>query len=79
MQDMKAAEQNGTFDYNPNYDPKIEKGIASAGQHVIGEDFMSINQPPSLIKRKNSFEDLELDIEGINLDDNLDTSVSIFF
>lgn len=30
--------------------------------------------PPSL-KRKNSLDEFELEIEGINLDDNLDTSV----
>lgn len=30
--------------------------------------------PP--IKRKNSLEDFELEIEGINLDDNIDVSVS---
>lgn len=32
--------------------------------------------PPPPLKRKNSLDEFELEIEGINLDDNLDTSVS---
>lgn len=34
------------------------------------------HSPP--IKRKNSLEDFELEIEGINLDDNIDVSVNYF-
>lgn len=36
--------------------------------------------PPAVTqKRKNSLDEFELEIEGINLDDNLDTSVHIPF
>lgn len=33
-------------------------------------------QPSPPIKRKNSLDEFELEIEGINLDENIDTSVS---
>lgn len=33
-------------------------------------------KPPAVLKRKNSLDEFELEIEGINLDDNIDTSVS---
>lgn len=36
----------------------------------------SAKQPSPPLKRKNSLDEFELEIEGINLDDNIDTSVS---
>lgn len=36
----------------------------------------STKQPSPPLKRKNSLDEFELEIEGINLDDNIDTSVS---
>lgn len=90
MQEMKAAEQNGTFDYNPTYDPNVDDA-AGGNQRIfrcgtvvpptIGDkaatELLGDAQPPPLIKRKNSLDDFELEIDGINLDDNLDTSVSV--
>lgn len=45
---------------------------ASGGSEATGTD-----ASPPVIKRKNSLDDFELEIEGINLDENIDTSVSI--
>lgn len=88
---MKTAESNGTFEYDPNYHPSdsISNNVAAQGFQSISagtiksfdlEQDIESEKPssslPPAIKRKNSLDDFELEIEGINLDDNIDTSVS---
>lgn len=49
---------------------------AVAGGSVDGDEKEAAAKPPAVLKRKNSLDEFELEIEGINLDDNIDTSVS---
>lgn len=116
--EMQEAEENGTFEYNPNLNgssvalqPNETGAFAenriSSNQQIGGNvvESNSVNNaatpiltsippasidgtsndklkqpsPPPPIKRKNSLDEFELEIEGINLDDNLDTSVSKSF
>lgn len=86
---MRAAESRGDFSFEPNFDPATAPSpqshpFGSAGTTIptIGAAAASITNgagpataevaPP---KRKNSLDDFELEIEGMNLDDNIDTSV----
>lgn len=48
---------------------------ATSAVNAGDEPSLKENTPPAL-KRKNSLDDFELEIEGMNLDDNIDTSVS---
>lgn len=65
--------------------PALPFGTAATTIPTIGAATSSTNggEPPketlpspSVLKRKNSLDDFELEIEGMNLDDNIDTSVS---
>lgn len=90
INEMKEAEASGRFDYDPKYDPStssaplISFGAASTTIPAIVSNTINSNaahsseQPaaPPVIKRKNSLDDFELEIEGMNLDENIDTSVS---
>lgn len=105
---MEAAENNGTFEYDPNLKSTptarndtstnrlIDIGDLANAFSVSSVTNTNINSakvetsandttknsstkqltPPTPLKRKNSLDEFELEIEGINLDDNLDTSVS---
>lgn len=48
--------------------------VTSAAATVINGDREAV-APPPVLKRKNSLDDFELEMEGINLDENIDTSV----
>jgi len=88
MAEMKAAESSGAFDYDPNYDPSNVLPLTKTSQQINAHqistkdnliDISSEQLPPKertppLVKRKNSLDDFELEIEGITLDDNIDTS-----
>lgn len=84
MQEMRTAEASSSFDYDPNWTPS--SGVAQ--QIFVGEQDLKLNigipsaaaeisTSPPIVKRKNSLDDFELEIDGMNLDDNIDTSVSI--
>lgn len=88
MAEMKAAEASGAFDYDPNFDPSnvslSTKTSQQSNAHqpardnlidISSEQLPSKERSPPLVKRKNSLDDFELEIEGITLDDNIDTSV----
>jgi len=82
MAEMKAAESSGAFDYDPNFDPSdvslSTKTLQPALDNLIdisSEQLPSKERSPPMAKRKNSLDDFELEIEGITLDDNIDTSV----
>lgn len=91
MAEMKAAESSGAFDYDPNFDPSnmsasFAKPSPPINAHHVPTDNLidtssaelpSKERTPPLAKRKNSLEDFELEIEGITLDDDIDTSVCI--
>lgn len=91
MAEMKAAESSGAFDYDPNYDPSTNSSFTKTSQQINAHydpstdnliDISSEQLPPKertppLVKRKNSLDDFELEIEGITLDDNIDTSVCL--
>lgn len=79
---MKAAEENNTFNYipgleNPNLvslpPPSHTMTHVKLKKDVINSEIIEESQE----KRKSSLDDFELEIEGINLDDNIDTSVRI--
>ncbi len=83
MAEMKAAESRGAFDYDPKYDPANISSFtkpssqpqSNNGQHVVTDNIidMSSESITPLPKRKNSLDDFELEIEGITLDDDIDT------
>lgn len=88
MAEMKAAESSGAFDYDPNFDPSnissFTKTFQQSSAHHVPTDNLidtsseqspSKDRTPPLAKRKSSLDDFELEIEGITLDDNIDTSV----
>lgn len=90
MAEMKAAESSGAFDYDPNFDPSNISSFTKTSQQshanrvptdnlidTSSEQLPSKERTPPLVKRKNSLDDFELEIEGITLDDNIDTSVCI--
>lgn len=68
MQEMRTAEASSSFDYDPNWTP----GSPIASIPITAAE-LSISPP--VVKRKNSLDDFELEIDGMNLDDNIDTSV----
>lgn len=87
---MRTAETNGAFEFDPKFDPitilfsgstsqypaaVVDKPLSIPSSHIQS---YHTNQKEPILKRKNSLDDLELEIEGINLDENIDTSVSIF-
>lgn len=86
---MKAAESSGAFDYDPKFDPTNSASYTKTSQHSnvqqvptdnlidtsSDDKFPSKERTPPLAKRKNSLDDFELEIEGITLDDDIDTSV----
>lgn len=90
VNEMQTAEENGAFDYTPGKSvttpSTVQLPSSSASQGLIDferhDDVPSSQkssqvfseQPPQL-KRKSSLDDFELEIEGINLDENIDTSV----
>lgn len=95
MNEMKEAEENGRFEFDPNLEnptPNNEDGeIIPLTKRVIVQQqtftTMATTPPtenaapekrsPPPIKRKNSLDEFDLEIEGIQLDDNLEyTSVS---
>ena len=82
---MKEAEASGSFDYDPNYDPtkprpQVEKAPIVPEPSVIldskKDDDNPDAPPPPALQRKTSLDDFELEIEGMHLDENIDTSVS---
>ncbi|XP_037024935.1 coatomer subunit beta' [Bradysia coprophila] len=87
MAEMKAAESSGAFDYDPKFDPSNSSSYTSTVQQsnaqraatdnlidTSSEQLPSKERTPPLAKRKNSLDDFELEIEGITLDDDIDTS-----
>lgn len=96
MAEMKAAEESGAFDYDPNFDATnissftnktpSQQQQTNASRVVPIDNLIDVSSseqlpskertPPPLVKRKNSLDDFELEIDGITLDDNIDTSVS---
>lgn len=105
--EMEEAENNGTFEYNPNLKPSsvpqsdtllnrlidekeatplfasaipASNATVNAVKPVPAANELTANttvkQPSPPLKRKSSLDEFELEIEGINLDDTLDTSVS---
>lgn len=92
MAEMKAAESSGAFDYDPNFDPSNISSFTKTSQpsnnaqHVPTDSLIDTSSeqlpskdrtPPPLAKRKSSLDDFELEIDGITLDDNIDTSVCV--
>lgn len=115
--EMQEAEDNGTFEFNPNQEAakasdETQHSIKSESfaNRIISDQKLDIKSDPSIsinavkkealpvstdenllittstdepvkrsspppVKRKNSLDEFDLEIEGINLDDNLDTSV----
>lgn len=70
MQEMRTAEASNSFDYDPNWTPNSPNiGIPSIAAEL--------STSPPIVKRKNSLDDFELEIDGMNLDDNIDTSVGL--
>lgn len=97
LNEMREAEENGTFEFNPDSEAlnaSDETQFHSTKSESFGNRIIShqkldskieplspstdepVKRPsPPPIKRKNSLEELDLEIESINLDENLDTSV----
>lgn len=77
MQEMRTSEASHSFDYDPNWTPSAhnELNVVSIGIQPVAAEFSTL--PPPIVKRKNSLDDFELEIDGMNLDDNIDTSVSL--
>uniref|UniRef100_A0A1B0DLV4 Uncharacterized protein n=1 Tax=Phlebotomus papatasi TaxID=29031 RepID=A0A1B0DLV4_PHLPP len=84
ISEMKAAEEGGAFDYSPNgtnsKQPK-EVPVNWCGTMPPSEgnlvDLSEQTAPKSDLpppKRKSSLDEFDLEIEGITLDDNIDTS-----
>lgn len=94
MNETQEAEERGQFEYDPNLKTEAvnnNESIVPIANRIIVQQQTFIttktqndidapekrSSPP--IKRKNSLDEFDLEIEGIQLDDNLDTSVSIIF
>lgn len=55
--------------------PQATQATSGGSSSSTEEDGAANKAPPAVLKRKNSLDDFELEIEGINLDENIDTSV----
>lgn len=99
LDEMHAAEERGTFDFDPNTNGANDVNASTNDVDIVAiadrvivqqqpasktkEDVIpsssatnSSKQSPPQLKRKNSLDEFDLEIEGIQLDDNEETSVS---